>query len=763
MAGVNFGSLYRGLTASALAGVSLLAMAAAAAAQGQPETQRDGTVVLDEIVVQSAGTGGQAPPTGTVGQPPAPYAGGQVGSGARLGILGNRSFMDTPFNITGYTDKLIQDQQARSVGDIALNDPSVRADAPPFSERDSFLIRGFPVVNLDIFYDGLPYIANPRRHFLEGIERVEILKGPSQLVNGGLGRVGGTINLVPKRATDDPLTRLTLGFRSDGQLWTHLDAGRRFGPTGEWGIRFNGSYRDGDTAFDHNEQEVGVAALGLDYRGDRFRASLDLNHSTQNLDGPTSLFNAAAPGFDIPDAPNGRINAANPWEYHDSEYNMATGRVEFDILPNTTVYAAAGASRYREDFLTSSYTIQNEDGDALAAFGYNPQEIIGFAGEVGLRSEFDTGFVSHQLNLSAARATNENNRGRFNFRAPVGPGYPTNIYDPVFVPESTVNIDGLPRSDDLIPFADVLLTSYGISDTLSFLDDRIQLTVGGRYQEIRSRGFNTVPPGTTPPGPPPPPVGTRTFFYEEGRFSPAIAALVWVTDSFSVYANYVEALTEGAIAPAGTINAGEVFSPTVNEQKEVGFKYDLGSFALTASLFEIKQASGIAGTAPPGVLPSFSVDGLQVNRGIEFTVFGEPLQGLRLLGGITLIDAELRNVAIDRFGSDNNGNRAPGVPEVAVSLYGEYDLPWVAGLTATGRVVYNGSTFYDQRNLQEVDDWTRVDVGLRYALEGPFDKPMVLRAGIENVFDENYWASSARGFLAAGAPRTFTLSASMEF
>ena len=34
--------------------------------------------------------------------------------------------MDTPFNLTSYTNELIQNQQARSVGDVLQNDPSVR-------------------------------------------------------------------------------------------------------------------------------------------------------------------------------------------------------------------------------------------------------------------------------------------------------------------------------------------------------------------------------------------------------------------------------------------------------------------------------------------------------------------------------------------------------------------------------------------------------------------------------------------------------------
>ena len=138
---------------SIVAGVSLLAISVVSA-HGQDATSEDGAnengdTRLAPIVVTTTAEG-QPPASGTVGQPPEAYAGNQVAKGARLGSLGNRSIMETPFSITAYTAKLIRDQQARTVADITLNDPSVRSDAPAFSERDSFFIRGFSVVNLDV-------------------------------------------------------------------------------------------------------------------------------------------------------------------------------------------------------------------------------------------------------------------------------------------------------------------------------------------------------------------------------------------------------------------------------------------------------------------------------------------------------------------------------------------------------------------------------------------------------------------------------------
>jgi len=245
--------------------------------------------------------------------------------------------------------------------------------------------------------------------------------------------------------------------------------------------------------------------------------------------------------------------------------------------------------------------------------------------------------------------------------------------------------------------------------------------------------------------------------YVESRFSPAIALVVRPFENLSFYGNYIESLDAGPSAPATAINNSQIFAPVVSRQKEVGVKYDFGTVSLTTSLFEIEQPNAFT---DPGTR-IFSLSGLQRNRGVEVNVFGELMPGLRLLGGITLIDAKL----VSTVGGTNDGRTAPGVPDTAFNLYGEVDLPpWLApGLTLTGRAIYTSSMFYNQANTQSVPDWTRFDAGLRYTFEGVNGKPVVMRATVQNILNDSYWASAARGFLAVGAPRTVILSATVDF
>lgn len=195
-------------------------------------------VTLEELSVVGQGpssSSGQPPPTGLVGQPPAPYAGGQVGSGTRVGLLGNQGVFNTPFNVTGYTDRLIRDQQSRAIADVVLNDPSVQLATPRGGPQDQFVIRGFRTLQQDILFDGLGGLVDLRRPAIDNVERVEILKGPTALLNGVTvnGSIGGLITFIPKRATDEPITRYTLGYASRAEFGNYLDVGRRFGPNNE--------------------------------------------------------------------------------------------------------------------------------------------------------------------------------------------------------------------------------------------------------------------------------------------------------------------------------------------------------------------------------------------------------------------------------------------------------------------------------------------------------------------------------------------------
>lgn len=70
---------------------------------------------------------------------------------------------------------------------------------------------------------------------------------------------------------------------------------------------------------------------------------------------------------------------------------------------------------------------------------------------------------------------------------------------------------------------------------------------------------------------------------------------------------------------------------------------------------------------------------------------------MRVLGGLTLLDAEQVKTA-----TGNNGKDVLGVPDTQFNLGGEWDVPNVQGLTLTERTVYTASQYADGGNTQQL-------------------------------------------------------------
>lgn len=74
-----------------------------------------------------------------------------------------------------------------------------------------------------------------------------------------------------------------------------------------------------------------------------------------------------------------------------------------------------------------------------------------------------------------------------------------------------------------------------------------------------------------------------------------------------------------------------------------------------------------------------------------------------------------------------------------------------------------GSQFANVGNTLSIPEWTRVDLGARYVIDRPGQKPILLRAYVENIADKGYCQTALNNTLYYGRPRTFNLSAQFSF
>jgi iron complex outermembrane receptor protein len=718
----------------------LLSSAACAALIAAPAlAQEADPTQLDEVVV----TGSQ------VDLRPA-YAGGQVATGGRVGMFGALDDMDTPFATTAYTEELARNQQARSVADVLQNDPMVRVAKGFGNFQELYVIRGFPVFSDDMSYNGV-YGILPRQYVAaELLERVEVFHGATAFLNGaapgGTG-VGGAFNLVPKRALSDDLTRATLGYAPDSQFYGALDLSRRFGEGDDYGVRFNLARRGGEAAIDDQDTDLTVAALGLDHRGDRLRFSADVGFQDHHIDAPRPQ---VTPLGDVPTPPSADGNFAQPWTYSDEQQLFGVVRGEYEFSDSVTAWAALGA-RDGEEANVLANPAAFSDGTTSTYRFDNARKDVVVSADAGVRAHLSTGSVDHQLVFSAAmlQSKSRNAYAFSNFA-----GFAGDLYNPVPVAPPAANFfTGGSMSDPHVTER-VETSSLALADMVEFMDGKLIAILGARYQELESRtyDYNT---------------GAFSTVQEGDALTPALGLVYKPSPWVSLYANYAEALIPGQTAPAvingeTVTNRGEALEPFVGEQIEAGFKFDAGHYAGTFSVFQTTLANDMF----EGGL--FSSNGEQRNRGVELSVRGEPVEGVRLLGGVTWIDAQLTETAdadLDGRG-DLDGHDAIGVPDFQANANVEWDVPALDGLTLEGRVIFTGEQEVNLANTDMLDAWTRVDLGARYAFDAG-DRPVIVRARVENVADENYWASTGgypdANYLVLGSPRTFVLSASVDF
>lgn len=703
--------------------LALLAASASSAALAQTAAEaadKDKAATLPQITVRDAYEREDLPTL-------AP--GRKAAKGARLGILGATAIVDAPVHVNAYTRELAEDWSALSLQDVLENDSAIVFTTNKNHLLQNFNLRGLDMTAMDIATNGLYGIAPANSVPVEMFERIEVLRGPNVLLSGmpPLSSVAGTVNMVTKRALAKPIAEMsfTYGSRSYGQV--HVDLGKRFGEEQRLGLRFNGVYGSGEMGAKDEKQKRQVAALGLDYLGDRARFSLDVYNSVNKIDGGSPgmfnfLGNAAIPGVGYLLAPpRGDTNMfrGTHGEYDNSG---ALARAEFDLSKDWQGYLAAGGSEAEGKgllFGTRAF-VTGADGTTRGAIYNVHTKSERRTAEAGVIGKFETGSIQHRLQLSANILKHK--EGSYNTACNYC--YTTNMYDPVVPTFPAAPVWGGYTTENEF-------RSLAVADTMSMAGDKVQLTVGGRHQTVKT-----------------PLVGGKDSNYSESRFSPMVAAVVrpW-GDNLSLFGNYTEGLEPGQVVGTGYANAGEALPPKVTKQMELGLKLQAGELTHTFSAYEIKRPSFI-GAAPAALVE----DGEQRLRGLEWSVFGNLTKTVSLLGGITHIKSEQRNTGRDTF----------GVPEWRARIGLDWDTP-VQGLKVGGRVIYTSSQWVDSGNKLRAPSWKRLDLNTSYATRLGAT-PVRFNASVENVTDKNYWIGTfGDGFVMPGAPRTFRVSTTVSF
>lgn len=671
---------------------------------------------------------------------------GKLKTKATLNILGEKDVLDTPFTIRNYSDQAIQDSHAHSMMDVLKIDPSIRTNTSSGHLNENFNIRGFAVGWEDYNLNGAYGVAPTGRITTDILGSVTVLKGPNALVAGMApsGGVGGVIIANTKRA-DKEITRISANFEDEGFYKSGFDVARRFGENQEFGARVSAHYGQGEHVVDGLEDESTSAVLGLDWTTDKAKINIDAYTTKDKREGGSPAMVSFASLGKVIDAPDGRTNLfPNLFGHQSAQYVGASG--EYKILDNLKVIAGAGTAKqnYQGHLFGTRVVLSNDQGDATSQYYHVLQEQQSTTANLGLEGAFDTGAVRHIVGLRADYLKQDTDRQPTARTTIPEANYTTNIYHPA-------NGGIMPPKPQLKAYAENEFVSYSLTDQMSLLDDKLQLILGLRYQDMDLVSF-------THSG-----ANTAQTQYSEDKLSPSLGIVVKpFGEDLSFYASYVEGLSKGStVNNPNDVNDGKTFAPFETKQYEIGAKYQQGSWLHTIAAYQIEKPSTIteALATPTNGYTQITTDGGETtSKGIEYGFSGNIIDDLIVWGNLAFIDAEYSNIA-----GSTKGNTVQGQPELTAGLGIEYKIPAVQGFSVNARGSYVDSQYINSANTLEIPNYTLLDVGAKYMLNlGGVDT--TLRANIDNLTNEKYWAGNfGDGFATLGSGRTYKLGVTFDF
>ncbi len=656
-----------------------------------------------------------------------------------VGPWQGRSLQDTPYSVTVIPTELIENLQATTADQLYRVNPTTQLTWPQAQNDTPYVyMRGF--LSTTPARNGLPGAMYGHGTSTEDVERIEILTGLSGFLYG-TGNVGGLINYVSKRPTAERYNSITTGYTGGSNGYIHGDFGGPIDAEGRFGYRINAVVQDGETTINDFSIKKNFLSAAFDWKvTDKLLVQVD--GSYRDYDSQRQAYWALATGAVRPSADRLDPDSlwSQKWTFFDVESKRLGTNIKWEASDNVTLRASWLKRRDTRAYSFSTNTIQPDGSYNQSNVIAAPQDMQGEAWNAFADFSFKTGAVSHKLTAGhlATRVTRYDHIDGSS-TAPLRTGLsldaPSYIDEPAWAPHGQ-----LPNWNSSISRQ----SNWIVGDDITF-NEQWSMLVGLNRSTIDNSRRSS-------------PSDSWQSSYKMSKTTPTISLLYKPVPHVTTYATYMESLEQGGVAPdfdrdgRPLVNAGEVMGPLVSKQVEAGIKATVGGMQLAAALFEIDK--GLEYT-DPSAQPVYVQDGRQVHRGIELTATGKVSRDWTLVGGLTLLDAKVKeqkqNPALE-------GKRPTGTAKQFFKLYGEYQVPGVQGLTLSGGFNRVGAAWADTMNTDRLPGYTVFDVGARYVMAAG-GYPLTLRLNVNNLTDKRYWVNNS--FL--GDARVIVLSANLKF
>ncbi|WP_138464243.1 TonB-dependent siderophore receptor [Poseidonocella sp. HB161398] len=672
------------------------------------------------------------------------YVNGERANGPVDGYIAERSatlsktdtpIAETPGSVSVVTADQARAQSAASVVQALRYSPGVNAEVRGSSTRyDIPYMRGFGSPSESVLYaDGLPLLRGSSYSIpqidIAGIERVELLKGPSSSIYGGT-QAGGLVNVVTKRPTATPQGEVSLTYGSFNRVEGTVDLSGPVAQSETLSYRFIGHFKDADTQVRHTEEQRVFLNPSLNWHPD---ADTELNVSLSYTHDPEGGYYGVLPTFGsvyanpgFADIPKDFFDGEPAHDQFEREQVLLTADLRRRLTDVWTLNAKASYIDLTVD--TASVLPYALAGTTIYRYAWDTQEDLdGVALDANVLGEFATGPVEHDLLFGV-----NYQRLNWDYQAQYGAAPSIDYLDPVYgqaVADPGEYIDQYQEQSQ---------AGIYLQDKATI--GRVDLWAGLRYDHVETDTRDRI-------------AGTDAHVTDE-ELSGRLAAVYNFDNGVSTYASW----STSFLPVAGTDTAtGDAFEPLTAEQYEIGVKYAPQAFPglFTLAVYDITQDN----TITTNTVNEKYQNGRTEAQGIEFEAKFRPLPNWNVVAAIGAVDAEL--VEGEGYAV---GHSPVGTPEKTASIWSDYAFERGAlrGLAVGAGLRHVGSStggFQSDGSRIRVPSYTLADAMVSYDLAQLGDgwTGMSMQLNVTNLFDETYVTCLGNNFCNYGNERAVSL------
>ncbi len=226
--------------------------------------------------------------------------------------------------------------------------------------------------------------------------------------------------------------------------------------------------------------------------------------------------------------------------------------------------------------------------------------------------------------------------------------------------------------------------------------------------------------------------------------------------SLTFYASYTRGLEDSGIAPESAANPGEALAASLTEQVDAGLRYKITpDITLVTGVFEVSKPYFDRDTSNV-----FARMGSLRHRGVEVSLSGQPLEGLKIVTGAVFLQARVSGTTVDL---GLIGGVPPGQTPVLFRLNADYGPAAWRGFSVNARVNYEDSHYANRLNTVRIFSVTTVDLGVRYNFK-VYDASTSIRFDVRNVTNVFAWkVAGASGRYSTLPARRYTVRLAADF